>query len=304
MSATREVIDLARRSGGVVTTHEAAALGLSKTMVRRRIEHGIFVRIGRGLLALPGTSTRPDLMMRAAVRLLGAVVSHESAGKTHGLEPLHVSQPSVTVSHRSTHEFPDVIVHQSTDLLEEHTVEIDAMRVTTPERTIIDLAHVVPRGRLDRIIDNALAAQVVDLDDLLTLHHTLARRGKPGVKVLREILTAKTGDPEASSTELEARLRKLLRRAGLPEPVAEFKAPWLKPINGRVDLAYPGHRLVIEADSRRWHALHDAFEEDRRRDNAAQLAGWRVLRFTWRMINDDPVAVIEAVRRALESPNA
>jgi very-short-patch-repair endonuclease len=88
-------------------------------------------------------------------------------------------------------------------------------------------------------------------------------------------------------------------RAGFPLPSREFKAPWLAPTNGRVDLAYLEQRLVVEADSRRWHMLAAAFLEDRERDNRAQLAGWRVLRFTWWDIEQRPDYVASMIRAAL-----
>ncbi|MFB3044184.1 MAG: endonuclease domain-containing protein, partial [Acidimicrobiia bacterium] len=70
--------------------------------------------------------------------------------------------------------------------------------------------------------------------------------------------------------------------------------------NGRVDLAYPAHQLVIEGDSRRWHTLLNSFELDRKRDNAAQLAGWRTLRFIWDEITQEPEEVVRVIAQALE----
>ncbi len=72
--------------------------------------------------------------------------------------------------------------------------------------------------------------------------------------------------------------------------------------NGRVDMAYESHRLVIEADGRRWHATSAAFLEDRERDNKAQLAGWRVLRFSWWDVEERPAYVTSAIRTALCAP--
>jgi very-short-patch-repair endonuclease len=43
----------------------------------------------------------------------------------------------------------------------------------------------------------------------------------------------------------------------------------------------------------------DAFDTDRHRDNQAQLAGWRVLRFSWRDITEDPSMVTSSIRSAL-----
>jgi very-short-patch-repair endonuclease len=299
MSSTKTVIEFAQRSGGVFTTQEAAALGMSKSALARRVSQGIFVRVGRGVLSLPGTSTRPDLIMRAAHRTLGAVVSHESAAVRVGLGPIVVRVPTMTVSHRSTHSYPGIKVYQTTDLMEGHLTTVEGLPTTMPERTVVDLSRTTSPTRLRRIVETGLASGVIDIDVLTDLHHSLARKGKPGIRKLRQVLEAIGGQTPISDTELEARLIQLLVGSGLPEPVRQFQTPWLKKLNGRVDLAYPHQQLVIEADSRRWHVLYHAFEEDRRRDNAAQLAGWRVLRFTWRMIMDEPSQVVDVVRRAL-----
>ncbi|HEX6221116.1 MAG TPA: DUF559 domain-containing protein, partial [Acidimicrobiia bacterium] len=87
--------------------------------------------------------------------------------------------------------------------------------------------------------------------------------------------------------------------AGIRPPMKQFHAPWLKPIDGRVDFAYIEEKIVLEGDSRRWHLLSEAFDSDRRRDIAAQLAGWMVIRLTWKMIIEEPEYVVETVRRAL-----
>ncbi|MDX1468906.1 MAG: type IV toxin-antitoxin system AbiEi family antitoxin domain-containing protein [Acidimicrobiia bacterium] len=304
MSAIRDLITFASRNGGVFTVQDAEALGVTEKMIRTRVDSGVFVRIGRGVLSLPGTATRSDVLLRAAGRVLGAIVSHQSAARIHGVGPVTVKTPSVTVSHRSTHSFHGITVHQSTDLLDAHVTEHEGMKVTTPERTIIDLAQVTGEKRLEHIVDNALAGRIVRIEDIAELHRSLSRKGKPGVRRLRGILSKRLNDGQVPLTVLERETIQLLVGTGLPRPAKQFKAPWLKPVDGRVDFAYVDQRLIIEVDSRRWHALFDAFETDRRRDNAVQLAGWRILRFTWAMVTEEPDEVVAAVRQALATrPN-
>jgi very-short-patch-repair endonuclease len=274
---------------------------MARSTLKRRVDDGVFVRIGRGILALPGTSTRPDVLMRAAGRLLGAVVSHQTAARMHGMEPIHKTPPTITVAHRGTYVFPGLVVHQSTDLLPSHIMRIGPHRVTTPERTIVDLAKVVKAGRLGRVVDNALAAGIADFDGLVVLCLALSRQGKKGMRALREIIGVRADERRVTDTVLEKRLSDLLANGGLPAPVREFHAPWLEPIDGRVDFAYIDEKIVIEADSRRWHGLFAAFEMDRRRDMAAQLAGWIVLRFTWTMITEEPDFVVGTVKDAVAS---
>ena len=301
MSPTRRAIDHARKNHGIITFHEAQALGMAKATLNRRVADGVFVRVARGVYALPGSTTRPDFILRAADRVLGAVVSHESAAAIHGMMARRPRLNTVTVSHRRTHSLPNLKVHQSTDLVGGHVVIANGLRVTSPVRTVIDLAAVVSRTRLAQILDRSLSSNLVEVGDLESLFSSLARRGKPGVRRLRSLLEERVGGPIVTESVLEHRLFALLVDAGLPEPVSQFRADWLKSMNGRIDFAYPEHRVVIEADSRRWHSSLDAFEVDRQRDNAAQLAGWVVLRFTWKMITDEPAAVVTTVRRALTS---
>jgi very-short-patch-repair endonuclease len=300
MDGTRDVIRFAQRNGGVFSMQEAIALGLPKSTLQRRVDQGIFVRVGKGMLALPGTSTRPDLAMRAALRLLNGVVSHQSAARIHGFEAIPISPPTMTVSHRSNYSFPGVVVHQSTDLLAEHVQEVEGLVVTTPARTLVDLAKVFGPQRLERVVQHALVTGKVDVGELVELVAALSRRGKRGTKALRTIIDERVLGVAVTDTQLERLLFRLIDDAGLPRPTRQSNAPWLKSLNGRVDFAYEAEKIVIEADSRRWHLQFDAFEVDKIRDNAAQLAGWIVLRITWRMIKEQPTRVIHTIRAALE----
>jgi very-short-patch-repair endonuclease len=296
----RDVIDFARRHGGVVTTNEAMALGMTSSTIQRRVDEGVFFRHQPGVLALPGVLDTLLLDLHVATRKLQAVVSHESAAYVHELDrPRHV-KPSVIVARNNTKDLVGVTVHQVGDLTPSHVADIGGLPVTTSARTIVDLSAVLSEGHLSRIVDNGLAAGRLDLDDLHSLFAELGRRGKPGTAKLRRILDIRTDGYRAPDSELERRLVGLIMRARLPVPIQQFHAPWLRPLNGRVDLAYPDRRLVIEGDSRRWHLLAEGFESDRLRDNAAQLAGWRILRFTWSEIVDYPERVASTIQRALE----
>ena len=61
---------------------------------------------------------------------------------------------------------------------------------------------------------------------------------------------------------------------------------------------------TIEVDGRAYHG-EARFETDRRRQNILVLDGWRVLRFTWRMLETEPEWVVQVVQRALgaQSPS-
>jgi len=293
------VIEHARAHGGVISAAEAQALGMDRTTLSRRVRAGVFVRIGRGLLALPGAELAFELDLQGACRRLNAVVSHEAAGKLHGFDGIPWAAPTVTVPHRLTHAYPGVYVRQSTDISDDHVVTIRGLPVTNGERTVIDLAVVLSDGRLDWLLDRALSSGQVDLPRLSELFADLARRGKPGTTRMRRMLEKRDQTSVPSDSVLELRLARVIENAGLPAPVQQFRPPWLTPTNGRVDFAYPDRKLVIEGDSRKWHLLMKSFETDRHRDNQAQLAGWRILRFTWEDIASRPEMIATTIAAAL-----
>lgn len=296
----RLVIEHAQQNGGIVTIQEAIALGMSRSTVYRRVADGVLIALRPGILALPGTADPFVLALSAACAKLHAVVSHQAAAYLHDLDKPRYVKPTVSVPVRRSKEMAGVTVHQLTDLEPSHIVDRHGLPITSAERTVIDLGAVLHESHLGRIVDHGLASGLIDLSVLQELFLSLGRRGKPGTAALRKLLEVRDAAYIVPESELERRLIALLERAGLPPPVRQFRAPWLRSVNGRVDLAYPEHKLIIEADSRRWHLLMAAFETDRLRDNAAQLAGWRILRFTWAEITESPERVVATVLRAIQ----
>ncbi len=293
-----KVIEIASRQAGIITRRQAMAAGMTDRMIFRRVQRRRWRRVAAGVYAL--YPTPPDrIPLAIAVAKLTATVSHEAAGDIHGFARIPPGRCVVTVPHRLTNRCDDVIVHESTDLAPEHVMSVDDLPVTTPERTLVDLAAVLRPRHLRVVVESALVQRTVELDGLWACFSGIARRGKPGVAAMRGVLTELSGDPVVVESELERRLLELLRNSGLPEPVAQHGLPWRSTSTGRVDFAYPKARLIIECDGRRWHTSVESFEFDRRRDNLAQLAGWRVLRFTWADVIQRAPYVIQAVRSAL-----
>jgi hypothetical protein len=237
-------------------------------------------------------------LVRAAVAALpNAVVSHDSAAELHDLQKLKRGVATVLVHSRTTHVFPGVTVHRCHDLVDEHIAEVSCLPITTIARTIVDLSPLLTRRHLAAVLESAVADQRVAIDEVARVVDQVGRRGKPGIKKIRSILDDR-GPGIRSGSPLERRGAEVLRVGGLSEPRLEFPIPWDP--NRRFDVAFPGERLAIEWDSRRWHELVDAFSRDRERDRQALLHGWRVVRFTWCDVTEHPEEVVDTVRRLLD----
>ena len=137
--------------------------------------------------------------------------------------------------------------------------------MTTPARTLVDLADVLTPKQLTRALNEAQVQRLITTAELTTL---LTRY--PGRRTAQ--LTPHTG---ATRSILEDDFVRFLKRHRLPLP--EFN----QDIAGHeVDAVYRAQRLVIELDSRQFHATPTAFETDRDRDADLLNAGFSTLRIT------------------------
>ena len=293
--------ELASQQYGLFTRAQAVALGASLGLVDRRLASARWVIVAQGVYSLPGVpgSWERRLMAACLEAGPGAVVSHEAAAALHRLTPFRPGPVVVMLPHGDHQHLTLGRLRQSTDLADHHRTTMDGIPVTTVARTLLDVASVVRPGRLRIAVEDAIAAGKCTLEQLSGCYSEIRRPGKRGIGPMSLVLKALGPGPVRSASELERLLLKLLREGGLPEPVREYDAPWDRGAPGRVDFAFPWARVIIEVDSRRWHTRERDFEVDRRRDRAAQLAGWQVYRFTWQDLKEDPEGVIRTITAAL-----
>lgn len=119
--------------------------------------------------------------------------------------------------------------------------------------------------------------------------------------VARAILAGADVGATITRSELEDRFIAFLESAGLPRPQtnASLHAAglWLE-----VDCLWRAERLIVELDGFAFHGSADAYERDRARDRALSVAGWRVVRVTWRQLHDAPGALAADLHRLLTAP--
>jgi very-short-patch-repair endonuclease len=188
-----------------------------------------------------------------------------------------------------------VIHHHALDPVDVMTFE--GLPVTTPARTLIDVAAMVDEATLEVALDDALRRGLVSLPRLRWRLEQLTAKGRPGVKPVRSLLEAR--DHAVPQSVFETRLRRLMRDAGLPQPVGQYPIR----VDGRVlavvDFAFPQAHLAIEADGYRWHSGRVRFDDDLARRNRLTLLGRRIIHVTWTDLTERPTETVEAIGRAL-----
>ena len=289
------VAALAAQRQGMVTTEDLLAAGFSRGAIARRVAGGWLVRRHRGVYQL-GVFAGPYGTFMAALLACGpgTVLSHWAAAALWGLRAWREGLVDVSMPGGIPGSRAGIRRHRAGGLHPGDIVIRHGMRVTTPARTLLDLAAVTPRRELERLVEEAQVQRLVTRGELLAMVHRGA--GRPGVTLLREIVGA-DDEPSFTRSEAERRLVELIRAAGLPRPRTNVRIDGLE-----VDAAWPAQRLVVEVDGFAYHGItRTAFERDRRRDGQLLLAGYRVVRVTWLMLVREPERVIALVAAALRS---
>jgi very-short-patch-repair endonuclease len=300
--ADREAAELALRQQGAFASWQLDAAGVAMGSRKVRLASGTWIRVLPGVYVLP--SAPPTFEQRLWIGWLAAgpqaIVSHEAAAQLRKIPNVVRDRITLTVQHSGYHRIPGVIVHQISDVLDDHVGELGGWRVTTVPRTIVDLAAVVSPVRLRSIVEESKLAGLTTPVAVGECLATVARRGKPGVRSLARVLDVFGDGKETSNSKLEDALRDVIRAFDLPVPAAQFPFPGRQFVKGCVDFAYPDVKLVIEADGRRWHTRIRDIGRDHERDGDAAEAGWQTLRLLYEHIVGDPEGTARRIRAVLE----
>lgn len=295
----REVWRLSLAQHGVVATFQLLDLGYTVSAIKHRVAKGRLHAVRPGVYAVG----RPDLTREgqwmAAVLGYGphAVLSHGSAAALWKIRGERERCIHVTSLPQTDRRQAGVVSHRRSTLGIADLTRRQGIPVTTPVRTLIDLAVRLPAAALDAAVNEADKLDLVDIERLrLDLDK---RRGQQGVRPLRALLDRATF--VLTDSELERRLLPIARRAGLGKPKTQSR------VNGfKVDFHWPELGLVVETDGLRYHRTPGEQARDRLRDQAHTAAGLAHLRFTHWQVRHAPQhvqATLEAVaKRRLPRP--
>jgi hypothetical protein len=296
---------IAANQDGHFTRRQAVCVGITDKMLRHRLRSGQWVQVQRGIYRSAGVPARvTGEAAVAALCLPGGVVSHHSAGRVHGFTHLGVRPITVTVPRGTTHDLAGIVVHESTDLVAGDCIERAGVRYTSAVRTLIDLAAHLRPDILKMVASDGIRDGLIVVSEAADRLEGLARRGKPGISAMRGVLESFGEGYVPPDSVFESKVLDLLDSAGFPPPERQAALPWRPGRPQRVDLLYRSARLIIECDGRRWHTRERDFERDRRRDNEALLAGWRIFRITWDELVHHPQRIIRDLGLLLDLGSA
>ncbi len=283
MSAADELQSL-----GGLATRSAMLRTMSRADVDRALRRGEIAAVARGRYALPRVAEAP-----AVAHALSGVLSLTSAALHHGWEVKrapdlpHVLVPrkrkvADTARSRAVVHFGDILPEDVSDGI-----------ATGVELTLTQCLRALPDDEALAVADSAMRHGVPPS----TMRRVAMAASGPGSSKIRRL--ARQARCEAANP-FESCLRSIASRV---EGLHVEPQVWLPGPRARSDLVDVDRRVVLEADSFRWHGDRVALRRDARRYNAMVVDGWLVLRFAWEdvMFHQDYVRlVLVAIARLVD----
>jgi very-short-patch-repair endonuclease len=249
------------------TLGEAERCGASRDVLRgsrfRRLHRGVYVRA--------------DVPITLRIRIIAAllvlpsdcVVSHRTALRIWGYE---AGGDDVELSTRTAlrTRLPGVVMHRRRRTIPRTSV--GGIPVTTPERTFVDCGTRLGLVALVQVAEHLMRTTACTRESLEAFCHGQHLHGV--IRTRRAMSMVRAG----AESPMETLLRLMLVFARLPEPQVNVDVrDALGRFVARVDLLYPRWKVVVEYDGRHHETDRVQWARDRRRREALEALGYRVI---------------------------
>lgn len=295
----RDLYGLAATHDGVFSIGEAQAAGMSRRQIERCVAEE-WTTLHAGAYLAPGAPLTWRGRVRAAC-LAGAphaAASHRTAATFYDVPGSNRSLVEITCPRWLRAQHPDLIVHERSLTLPGDTQLIDDIPVTRPEVVALQLGSIYRSAEfMERVLHAMRRRRLITFDSILEMLARHARRGVPGVRVLREALAQWDPGQAATESEPETVLLQILRRHGFEnaQPQVEIFDQTGRFV-ARVDIGIPEWKLAIEYDSSQFHTDEFAIERDNSRRNRVLGVGWTIFTARRRDVRTGGHELISAIR--------
>ena len=288
---------LAEKRHGVFTLAQARSVGIPPNTITSRAAAGIYERVAPSVYLVGGAPPTTAAEIAAAVASFPdlAAASHQTAAEIWGLTNRGIRSIEVVTTRWDRVHRPDLVVHESLDLLEIDITEVDGIAVTKPARTVVDLGA-VNKWIVEHALEQGIRQGLFTLDEVGEFVARVAKRGRRGVGIIRPLLESRRRWDTTTESALEDVFRKVIADFDMDEPVPQYVIhDEAGAFVCRADFAYPDERILIELDSEAHHLDRISFRRDRSKQNRAVSLGWTVLRYTWWDLVDHPYVVKQQI---------
>jgi hypothetical protein len=181
-TTNHQIADLASRQYGLVARRQ---LAIGQDAIDHRCRTAQLHRVHHGVFAVGHTGLGQEARWLAAVLACGAgaVLSHRSAATLWGIRLGELFRPDVTTGDRRRHRL--ITTHRAR-LAAQYRATHRGIPVTSPARTLVDLAHLLDHDELTRALRETMFRRLYDPK---AIQDALTRRPS---RALKDLLTEAT----------------------------------------------------------------------------------------------------------------
>jgi hypothetical protein len=294
------------------TCADAINAGYTRGLIRHLVSTGRWLMLRRGVYCDSALSERADpVWLHAAATLLvtptGSAISCETAGALYelpigrwralGSRAATGQPPVIYVTHAPTsgparRRHPG-IVERAAALPAAHLAYFQGLLLTTPARTVVDLARLRPYVEAVAVADAAIHLGLTTNAQLVAVRD--ACPSWPGINRASKVIDFADG---AAESPLESRSRVAFALGGLPTPVLQAVILLRNGGRARADFLWEQWRVIGEADGRLKIQRPEDLWAEKLREDALRELGYEVVRWTWDEIVNHPEIVVARILRA------
>jgi hypothetical protein len=295
---------LAATQFGVIARAQALERGMSPKMMKTRVACGRWIRLFPGVYAIAGVPPTFRGWLLAAQLWLGerAVVSHRAAAVVWGLDGIDGELVELTVVGSRPQSPQGVILHYARELPRSDIRRRGPFRLTSIERTLVDIGAVATRAHVEPALESALFRRLSTFERLRSRCEDLRGPGRRGPSVLAKLLDERDPDQAAAESFFETRFYRLLKDSPLSMG-ADYQHRVTDDAGfvARLDVAYPVRLAGMEAYSLRWHSGRARVKRDIPRHNRLTELGWRILYVLYEDLDRRPRQTLDRLDRFLSN---
>lgn len=290
-----EVRSSAGQNHGLIDRATALSFGLTDEVIRHQVSNRRWEVVQDGVYYLNVTPHTWHTDLLAAVLAGGpeARASHRSASQLWNLDGVGGRLVEVTVPYSNRPAPQGALVHRTRRALP--TTIRSSIPSTNIERTLLDLASLLPDRTLEKAYLSAIRRGHTNHDGMMLMMQENAGRGVRGTRRMRRVLAS--ADESLSASAAEVDMSRLIRECQIPAPIQQLRIPLSDGRSAYPDFAWPDRKKIVEVDGFAAHSTPSQLRDDLERQNALMNLGWEMRRFTGRTVQRQPEIVMHQITR-------
>lgn len=273
----------AKQQHGLLAPADVAKIDKTRTL-DELVRSGVWQYVVPDVVAPAGVTVTRELLEAACMLWIPwSMLGHESSARRHGFWVPDEPRACLITPWQDTRRSRGLIRISRTRQFPAEQQRVGIHRISTADRTVVDLAEKLSRAQLEAVLLSAIRHKATTAEEVRAVAQTLTRR--PTVQLVMDVVALWTAERESM---LEDRLYGDVCSV-VPAHEVERQVVVQNrdgSIYARIDVAVRKLMLAFEGDGLLFHSTDEQIAADQKRDRGLFTRGWHTTRFREGVLDD------------------